>query len=268
MISAKVGNLPSPRRAGRFAAAFLGAAVFLGLGVVQAGPAHAIANGQPVPEGSYRFSVKLTMTGIPTASGGRRNSACSGALIHPSWVITAGHCFRDINGVRVERPVADLTTATVGRADLSGTNGHVATVVAVRQSPTNDIALVRLDTPITDIQPLRYVRTTPQVGQVLRITGYGADNSENPQPSTILRTGQVKVASVATSTLGVTGYAPAPDTSACPYDSGAPYFAESKGKRPVLVSVESTGPNCPHADVETTSRVDTIVPWIKSAIGG
>src|SRR4051812_34714930 len=42
------------------------------------GTANAIANGELVPEGRYRFSVKLVMTGIPTATGGKRDSGCSG----------------------------------------------------------------------------------------------------------------------------------------------------------------------------------------------
>jgi secreted trypsin-like serine protease len=238
----------------------------LGFGALQAGVANAIANGEPVAEGEYRFSVKLTMTGIPTPDGGRRNSACSGALIARDWVITAGHCFRDENGVRVDRPVADLTTATVGRADLSGTNGQVATVVAVRQSPTNDIALARLDRRVRGIWPLALPVAPPEVGDVLRLTGYGADNSVDPEPSTVLQTGQVSVVSVDPSTIGVTGFAPEPDTSACPFDSGAPYFVERRHRPPVLVSVENTGPSCPHAEVETTARVDNIVSWIKSVI--
>jgi secreted trypsin-like serine protease len=229
-------------------------------------PANAIANGEEVPIGKYRFSVKLTMTGIPTADGGRRNSACSGALIAPRWVVTAGHCFRDANGVRVERPVADLTTATVGRTDLSSSDGHVVTVVAVRQSPTNDLALAQIDRPIFNIRPLRLSRSAPEAGDVVRLTGYGSVTSTNPVPSTRLRTGMFTITNVTETTVGVTGLAPARDTTPCPYDSGGPFFTEPRYGQPALVSIVNFGPSCPHTLDETTGRVDNIVPWIRGVI--
>jgi secreted trypsin-like serine protease len=268
-MSTAAHTLPTRRPARSLRIAGIIALAVLGFLAVQTGTARAIANGEPVRDGHYRFSVKLTMTGIPTADGGRRDSACSGALIASTWIITAGHCFRDANGVRVDRPVADLTTATIGRADLSQTKRHsgvVRTVVAVRQSPTNDMAVAKLDAPVPNIRPLALPAVPPAVGDVLRLTGYGATDSVDPQPSDVLMTGQVTVVGMDDTRIGVTGLAPARDTSACPFDSGAPYFSEA-GHPPVLVSVENTGPDCPHAQIEVTARIDNIVPWIRQAIG-
>jgi secreted trypsin-like serine protease len=252
----------------RLAALLLAPATALGLGITLAGPADAIANGDVVPQGKYRFSVKLTMTGIPTADGGRRNSACSGALVAPQWVVTAGHCFRDFNDVRQEHPVADLTTATVGQADLNGTGARTATVIAVRQSPTNDLSLAKLDHPIRHIAPIALSRSAPAVGSTVRLTGYGSTSSTDPTPSTLLRTGQFTVTAVADSTIAVTGQAPQRNTTPCPYDSGAPYFVERRNRIPALVSVESNGPSCPHEAEETTARVDNIQDWILPIISG
>jgi len=251
------------RRSTRSILAVLSAAtVALSLGT----PANAIANGEQVPVGKYGFSVKLTMTGIPTADGGRRNSACSGALVSPEWVITAGHCFRDANNVRVEYPVADLTTATVGRTDLTDTSvGHQLKVVAVRQSPTADVSLAQLETPVTDVRPIKLSSTAPAVGAVLRVTGYGSVTSTNPVPVTWLRTGQLSVVSLSGAVVGLHGYAPQPDTTPCPYDSGGPYFVE-KGKKQFLVAVVSNGPSCPHTATENGARTDNITDWIRSVI--
>jgi secreted trypsin-like serine protease len=249
-----------------FVGALLAPVAALSLLLSTAGAATAIANGEPVPDGKYRFAVKLTMTGIPTATGGRRNSACSGALIAPQWVITAGHCFRDAANVRVNYPVADLTTATVGRTDLTGTAGHEVKVVAVIQSPTADVSLARLETPVRDVRPLRVGHRAPGIGAVVRVTGYGSTTSVNPVPETRLRTGQMTVVSLSDSVTGLQGYAPQPDTTPCPYDSGAPFFLERAKARPVLVSVVSNGPSCPHTSVESSARTDNIAGWIRDSI--
>jgi hypothetical protein len=105
------------------------------------------------------------------------------------------------------------------------------------------------------------------VGEVLWITGWGSLSDVNPTPATHLQTGQVKISTVDADTVAVTGYAPATDTSACLYDSGAPYFLELPHHAPRLVAVESNGPSCPHTAPETTARVDGVRGWIRSTTG-
>ena len=76
----------------------------------------------------------------------------------------------------------------------------------------------------------------------------------------------MRIWNVGASTVLVRGYSPAADTSACLYDSGAPYFTSPPDAVPRLTSVESTGPNRPHTLSETTARVDVVVPWIRTVV--
>jgi hypothetical protein len=180
--------------------------------------------------------------------------------------VTAGHCFHDVARNRVSGPVPYPTTATIGRTDVSDRDGHVIEVTDVEQSPVNDIALARLAAPVRDIRPVSVSMRRPRTGDLVRMVGGGSLTAANPAPATHLQTGLFRVSSVAATTVGVTGYAPQRDTSACTYDSGAPYFVERHGSA-TLVSVESGGPDCPHALEETTARADAVATWIRSVLG-
>jgi len=229
--------------------------------------AFAVANGRDVPDGRYGFAAALSMPLITRPDGSQYSSACSGALISPRWVITAGHCLHDGARNRISGPPRYEVIVTVGQATLSGTTGERRHVVEVRQSPTEDVALVRLDSPVRHTLPIALSPVAPRTGEVLRLTGWGsadaeADLSHRPDR---LQTGLVAVDTFTTDEVFVHGLAPHPDTSACPYDSGAPYFRQV-GPLAFIVSTEVDGPDCPHDDDETTARIDTIVPWILSQL--
>ncbi len=234
--------------------------------VIGATPASAVADGTPAMAGQYPFAVKLTMTHIPRPDGTFYDSGCSAALISSSWIITAGHCFHDVNRVPVSGPVPYATIATLNTVDVTRSPGEVRTVTHVRQANNTDIAVARLSAPVTDVTPLALNRATPTAGAVLTIAGWGATSGINPTPSTRLITGQVKIQTMTPTSIAVVGYHPEPDTSACLYDSGAPYFSTPTASRPLLVAVESNGPDCPHGDPETTARVDTLINSITTTV--
>jgi secreted trypsin-like serine protease len=216
-----------------------------------------IANGSDVAQGQFGFVAKLAMTKIPRPDGSTYSSYCTGALVAPGWLLTTGHCFHDANRNRVAGKVPYPTTATLGLTDEATESGVARRVTEVIQAKENDVALARLDTPVSTVKPLPVNRALPKVGDQLTLAGWGSLTSTNPKPATRMQQGTVAVANVAPTTLGVRGASPAITTSACTYDSGAPYFTPSG-----LVALEATGPGCPHAGIETTSRADVIADWI------
>ncbi|GAA2555334.1 trypsin-like serine protease [Winogradskya consettensis] len=246
----------------------VGAAIILGVVAGAPGPARAIAHGEDAAAGHYGFSVRLSMTGLPAADHGSRDSSCSGALIAPRWVITAGHCFRDAEGKRVGRTVAERTTATIGRTALTDHTGHEIDVVAVHQSKTADVSLVELDEAVTDVEPLRIATTPAAPDETVRLTGWGLTSYDEGDAVDRLQTGEFVVTGLGEATVSVAGRAPRADTSACPHDSGGPYFRTRADGVPELVAVVSRGPACPHTGDDVAARADNLTGWVSDTMAG
>ena len=248
----------------RLVAAFVALAAALSVGVAGAPSADAIARGVAASPGSFPWAAQLRLDDIRRADGTVYDSACSGVLISRTWIMTAGHCFHDGNRTRVSGAPRYTATVRLGTVDTTDpAAGVTRTVRWVEQSPKNDIAVARLDAPVDGIAPVTLRTTAPKRGQILSVAGWGATTNGGSW-SDRLHWGQVKVATVRTTTVLVKGHWPYPDTSACSYDSGAPYV--TTGTTPLLVSVESTGPACPHSSQETTARVDVVAGWVRGTV--
>jgi hypothetical protein len=146
---------------------------------------------------------------------------------------------------------------------MPGVQRHV---VRVRQAPHGDVALAELNSPVYGIAPLIVDPRTPHTGQRLRLAGWGSLSSTHPVPASHLQVGTVAITGRSDTTLAVAGRSPRSDTSACTYDSGAPYFHPLGRRTGLLVAVESHGPDCPHAGPETIARVDNLTHWIHRQI--
>ncbi|MBI3553268.1 MAG: trypsin-like peptidase domain-containing protein [Elusimicrobia bacterium] len=102
---------------------------------------------------------------------------CSGALVGPDLILTAGHCFLH-NPCREARFVFGFTLGEGGRAPDTVPTGEVyacAEVVARRYvQANNDWALVRLDRPVTGHAPLPIDRSAggPADGTPLLMIGH------------------------------------------------------------------------------------------------
>jgi len=217
----------------------------------------------PAPPPVLPFNAKIFSNAIPAPDGGVRSGGCSGSLIAPEWIITAGHCFHGLDDVRISGKPDHVISVTVGKRKDSDPGGHTAEVVDVRQSPVNDIALARLSTAVPDAVPLALADGPPAVGQQLSFVGWGSRSPDVKLPSDQLKRGQFAVLEVKEAMVEADSVVPRTvDNSPCPVDSGAPYFISTDDRTGTLVAVESSGPPCPQHGRELLSRVDVVVDWI------
>ncbi|MCE7011002.1 trypsin-like serine protease [Kibdelosporangium philippinense] len=214
------------------------------------------------------FNAKLTTDNIPVKTGGVRSGACSGSLIAREWILTAGHCFRNVNEVRVSGKPPYTMKVVVGKLKDSDPGGHTAEVVDVRQSKVSDLAVVKLSEPVDGITPVSLGDSKPSVGLQVKFAGWGSLSSTVLSPSDHLKRGDFKVVKVNQYTLEAEPMVPRTvENSPCPQDSGAPFFVSDDDKTGKVIAIVNTGPSCPQPGREIIARVDAVADWIREQTG-
>jgi hypothetical protein len=209
--------------------------------LVAASPAFAIVGGAPpFADGVGRSVVTIV---------GSRGTFCSGALIAPRLVLTAGHCVQAGTEYRiVEYDTAHAPQLKTVRRAVAHPGFNMQAILMHRASA--DVALLELDMPTKDGVPAAL--GVPQLplapGNAFTISGIGVTIRGDGKSAGVVRAAPL-VATGKPGTLQIRLVDPATQGSkeglgACTGDSGGPLF-EHQPENPVIVGVISwsTGAN-------------------------
>lgn len=241
-------------------------------------PAGAIVGGTDAPAGKYPSTANVT---IAKAFG------CTGTLISPGWVLTAGHCGSITGGTGVATPIAFPGAAfdvTVGTTAANGTGGERLRVASVH-IPTSylltqgsDVSLLKLTAP---------ARTTPTPvagtglasiwapGVSTEIVGFGVTSEGGDAPDTLQQAQVPRIddptcakqvgSSFENRTQLCAGF-PQGGTDTCQGDSGGPMYSRNSLNALRVVGATSYGEGCARAGkpgVYARVADTTLREWIR-----
>lgn len=231
-------------------AALLGAMSLFACGVADEPKSNIVSSRQGIVNG--RIDERFPAIGILKSGNG---VGCTATLIGSQTVLTAGHCVD--NASSVSFLVGGLKDRTILAKSV--------TIHPHYDGGNNaDLAVVHLESAVTDVAPLSLSQHAPYVGQSITIFGFGAshESGEMPKNNEILPKFGVKQSALNTvervydelfSFVGTGG-------NVCDGDSGGPTLATVNGET-VVIGVHSTKAGiCGEMGLDT--RIDMFRPWI------
>ncbi len=149
--------------------------------VQQPTPANPVLPGHKSPAPRPFILGGTDATNAPWAAQVSWNSMgfeCSGTVVAPQWVLTAGHCANK-GGMSVR----------VGSTQLGG--GDQVTVDQEQVDPSADLALLHLASPV-NVPTVTLATADPKVGAINEIYGWGM-TAPGSGPAQVLKVAKVKV---------------------------------------------------------------------------
>jgi V8-like Glu-specific endopeptidase len=184
---------------------------------------------------------------------------CTGTVISPRIILTAGHCVDNIVSGRVHIGTRPAATAGIPYAEWIAHPSWSGDVLN-----DTDIALVLLQQPITNVTPipLHVNSMDAAVGRSIRVVGFGVTSADGRDSGTKRVLDDVQISQMGNSRYYMFGQA---NNTICFGDSGGPDFVTANGRLEVAgVHSFVNEPAC--EGLAASMRVDTvadsfIIPW-------
>lgn len=227
-----------------------------------------VVGGAPAPVGAWNDAVALY-----TAAN---QFACSGVLIAPDVVLTAGHCGASLGGV------------VVGTTDLRNGGQRIQIVRSIVHPDyytTFDAALLILEKPVEDIAPRPLAldcvaQDYVTVGAPVVIVGFGATDAWANDWTKVLQEGHTTITDPVCADLSSGCYeqvspggelvAGGEGVDSCAGDSGGPLYLPTPDDGTYLVGITSRAKvpaETPCGAGGIYVRVDALVDWIEAETG-
>jgi secreted trypsin-like serine protease len=286
-------ELPTKRRRSALGAAALAvlACAILATTIALPSPAGA-ANGAPraVPRQGAHVAIvggqpaqPSTFPWMAYVLDFRGNSVgqCSGTVVAPNLVLTAGHCAEDVQtGVVNEASGYQVTTGNVDWAapeterQVSGVARVIVCGCFDRHTTVGDVALLQLSTP-TSAPPIA-LASSPPAGTAALLAGWGQTSFGQEAAVEQLQWAPTAVQSAQWCEREATPFSPSSEictiepparqTGACHGDSGGPLLVADPSATGGMVQIGVTSHN--YGDCATTSpsvftRLDAVAAWVR-----